>query len=238
MNVLVTAGNTQTPIDKVRCITNIFTGRTGARIALAGHRRGHRVTLLTSHPEAVRDLAPAFAPDAGAWAVKPYRTFDDLRDAMESELTGGGYDVLIHAAAVSDYALAGVFVPAPGTAFDPAAGQWTGDATLADAAAGKVKSHHPELWMRLVPTPKLADRVRQPWGFRGTFVKFKLEVGASDDELRAIAHKSLAQSSADLIVANTLEGKKAVAFLGDSAGGWERIDRPALADRLWDRLAS
>ena len=26
MNILVTAGNTQTPIDQVRCITNVFTG--------------------------------------------------------------------------------------------------------------------------------------------------------------------------------------------------------------------
>ena len=235
MNVLVTAGNTQTPIDRVRCITNIFTGRTGALVALAGHRRGHRVTLLTSHPEAVRDLAPGFAPPADTWTVKPYRTFDDLRDLMEPELTAGRYDVLIHAAAVSDYELAGVFVPAAGTTFDMAAGQWTGDARMTDAAAGKVKSHHPELWMRLTPTPKLADRVRDPWGFRGTFVKFKLEVGATDAELRAIATKSMAKSVADLIVANTLEGKKAVAFIGDSAGGWERVDRPALADRLWER---
>ncbi len=101
MNVLVTAGNTQTPIDQVRCLTNIFTGRTGARIALAGHRRGHRVTLLTSHPEAVRDLAPAFAPDAGTWTVKPYRTVDDLVDAMVGELKCGGYDFLILSAAVS-----------------------------------------------------------------------------------------------------------------------------------------
>jgi phosphopantothenate---cysteine ligase (CTP) len=238
MNVLVTAGNTQTPIDKVRCITNIFTGRTGAQVALAGHRRGHRVTLLTSHPEVIRDLAPGLAPAVGTWAVRPYRTFDDLRDAMERELTGGGYDVLIHAAAVSDYELAGVFVPVPGTAFDTGAGRWTGDATLADAAAGKVKSHHPELWMRLVPTPKLADRVRRPWGFRGTFVKFKLEVGASDGELRAIALKSLAQSEADLIVANTLEGMAEVAFIGDAAGGWQRTDRPDLSGYLWSRLSA
>jgi phosphopantothenate---cysteine ligase (CTP) len=238
MNVLVTAGNTQTPIDKVRCITNIFTGRTGAQVALAGHRRGHRVTLLTSHPEAVRDLAPGFAPAIGTWAVKAYRTFDDLRDLMERELTGGGHDVLIHAAAVSDYELAGVFVPTTGSGFDSTTGRWSGDPMLSDAAARKVKSHHPELWMRLVPTPKLADRVRQPWGFRGTFVKFKLEVGASDDELRAISLKSLVQSSADLIVANTLEEKSDAAFLGDVASGWERVDRPALADRLWDRLES
>jgi phosphopantothenate---cysteine ligase (CTP) len=47
MNLLVTAGNTQTPIDRVRCITNIFTGRTGAQVALEAHRRGHAVTHLT-----------------------------------------------------------------------------------------------------------------------------------------------------------------------------------------------
>ena len=51
MNLLVTAGNTQAPIDRVRCITNIFTGRTGAHLALTAWQRGHRVTLLTSHPE-------------------------------------------------------------------------------------------------------------------------------------------------------------------------------------------
>jgi phosphopantothenoylcysteine synthetase/decarboxylase len=238
MNVLVTAGNTQTPIDRVRCITNIFTGRTGAQVALEGHRRGHRITLLTSHPEVVPDLAPGFAPAAGSWTVKPYRTFDDLRELMEGELTGGGYDVLIHAAAVSDYELAGLYVPAPGTAFDAAAGRWSEAATLTDATAGKVKSHHPELWLRLTPTPKLADRVRQPLGFRGTFVKFKLEVGASDAELQAIAARSLAQSAADLIVANTLEERSALAFIGDAAGGWERVARAALAGRVWERVGA
>src|SRR5438034_5962598 len=46
MRILVTAGNTLVPIDRVRCITNIFTGRTGARIALHAQERGHDVTLL------------------------------------------------------------------------------------------------------------------------------------------------------------------------------------------------
>ena len=82
MRILVTAGNTQTPIDQVRCITNIFTGRTGTQIALAAHRHGHSVCLVTSHPEVVRhftmhDLEP------GSWEVRPYRTFDDLaRDGV------------------------------------------------------------------------------------------------------------------------------------------------------------
>ena len=59
MNVLVTAGNTQTPVDRVRVITNIFTGRTGATIAAAAFDRGHRVTLLTSHPKVLTDIPSA-----------------------------------------------------------------------------------------------------------------------------------------------------------------------------------
>ncbi|HEY2908611.1 MAG TPA: phosphopantothenoylcysteine decarboxylase, partial [Gemmataceae bacterium] len=56
MNILVTAGNTQAPVDRVRCLTNIFSGRTGAAIALAAWTRGHTVTLATSHPESLHDF--------------------------------------------------------------------------------------------------------------------------------------------------------------------------------------
>jgi phosphopantothenate-cysteine ligase/phosphopantothenoylcysteine decarboxylase/phosphopantothenate--cysteine ligase len=153
MNILVTAGNTQTPVDRVRCITNIFSGRTGASIAARAFDRAHVVTLLTSHPE-VLDSIPAIrhrsAPD---WRVRTYRTFDDLEAAMAEEIPGGGYDVVIHAAAVSDYRVAGIFTHA--------------DGTFTDAGAGKVKGSHPELWLKLTPTPKLVDRVRDPWGFAG-----------------------------------------------------------------------
>jgi hypothetical protein len=69
-------------------------------------------------------------------------------------------------------------------------------------------------------------------------VKFKLEVGAADDELRAAARKSRAQSDADLIVANTLDGKDAVAWIGDRRDGWERVERATLAARLLDRIAA
>jgi phosphopantothenate-cysteine ligase/phosphopantothenoylcysteine decarboxylase/phosphopantothenate--cysteine ligase len=103
---------------------------------------------------------------------------------------------------------------------------------------GMVKSHHPELWLRLTPTPKLADLVRTAWGFRGTFVKFKLEVGATDAELRDVALRSRAQSDADLIVANTLDGKDVVAWIGDRRDGWERVERAGLAARLLERVAA
>jgi phosphopantothenoylcysteine synthetase/decarboxylase len=166
--------------------------------------------------------------------VRPYRTFHDLHDAMAELVPGHGFAALVHAAAVSDYHLAGTYAPVTGAHFDPMTGLWT-NGKLMDVSAGKVKSHHPELWLRLTPTPKLADLVRTAWGFRGTFVKFKLEVGATDAQLREVALGSRAQSDADLIVANTLEGKDAVAWIGDRQGGWERVERAKLAGRLVER---
>src|SRR6516162_6807655 len=113
MKILITAGNTQAPIDRVRCITNVFTGRTGAAIALEAHRRGHAVTLLTSHPEAVADLHHGPPPLTERWTVLRYRTFDDLRGDMARVIREGGPDAVVHCAAVSDYLPAGVYAPAP-----------------------------------------------------------------------------------------------------------------------------
>src|ERR1700716_585383 len=115
MNVLVTAGNTRAFIDQVRCLTNIFTGRTGAAIALEALGRGHRVTLLTSRPEAVAELTrdPIVAPDR--WQLLAYDTLEDLRILMANHLENEEIDAVVHSAAVSDYLAAGVYAPAPGT---------------------------------------------------------------------------------------------------------------------------
>ena len=235
MRPLVTAGNTLTPIDRVRCITNVFTGRTGAAIALEAHRRGHAVTLLTSHPEAVERQ-----PADERWSLQRFRTFDDLHERLRALVQGGGLDAVVHCAAVSDYLPAGVYAPAPHTRFRPEDGRWEGGEllapTLADRTAGKVKSDEPELWLRLVRAPKLIDRVRADWGFRGLLVKFKLEVGVDDARLLEVAEQSRRHSAADLMVANTLEGAGLYAFLGPGPGGYERVSRRDLPARLLERL--
>ena len=239
MRLLITAGNTRVPIDRVRCITNIFTGRTGARLALHAHARGYRVTLLTSHPEVVPELAGATPLDAERWSVRRYATFDDLRGLM-AETVRADTDVVIHCAAVSDFLSAGIYAPAPGTRFRPEDGHWVpagqGEAVLADRAAGKVKSDEPELWLRLVRAPKLVDFLRTDWGFRGVLVKFKLEVDVSDEQLLATAERSRRHSAADLMVANTLEGADAWAFLGPVAGRYERVTREEMPRRLLDQV--
>src|SRR4051794_37922047 len=126
MDILVTAGNTLVPIDRVRGVTNVFTGRTGAAVALAAHARGHRVTLLTSHPEAVTDLGEGGPPPAGRWALSRYRTFDELRQQM-ADAVRAGPDAVVHSAAVSDYLVAGVYAPAPHTRFHPDDLRWEGE---------------------------------------------------------------------------------------------------------------
>jgi phosphopantothenate-cysteine ligase/phosphopantothenoylcysteine decarboxylase/phosphopantothenate--cysteine ligase len=131
MKILVTAGNTQTPIDRVRCITNIFSGRTGAAIAVRAFDRGHEVTLLTSHSEVLDSIPTSRRREKPAFRVRPYRTYDDLAGAMADEIAQGGFNAVIHAAAVSDYRVAGIF-DRPG-----------GD----EVSAGKVKGSHPELWL-------------------------------------------------------------------------------------------
>jgi phosphopantothenate-cysteine ligase/phosphopantothenoylcysteine decarboxylase/phosphopantothenate--cysteine ligase len=217
MHVLVTAGNTQAPIDRVRCITNIFTGRTGAAIAQEAATRGHHTTLLTSHPDTVSESTERLS-------VQKFRTFDDLRTLMAERIPSGEFDAVIHCAAVSDYLSGGVY--------------FTPDGPLVDPAGGKLKSDADELWLRLVRAPKLIDAIRTEWAFRGVLVKFKLEAGISNDGLLAIAELSRRHSQADLMVANTLEGSHDWAFLGPVAGQYERVTRPQLADKLLDAIVS
>lgn len=240
MNILVTAGNTIVPIDRVRCITNVFTGRTGTIIALHCHERGHTLRLLSSHPELVGMLSGNAAPRE-RWTVTAYRTFADLREQLAQALSSGQFDVLVHCAAVSDYEAAGIYAPAPDSHFRPEDARWqsTGPPhalAFLDRSAAKIKSDEPELWLRLVRTPKLIDLVRTDWGFRGILIKFKLEVGVSDQQLLETAELSRRHSDADFMVANTLEGARSWALLGPVDGRYQRISRADLGPRLLDAV--
>lgn len=236
MNVFVTAGNTQSMIDRVRCVTNIFSGRTGASVARTAWGRGHTVTLATSHPDVLSEFGINPKAPGERFTVLPYNTFDDLSSLMTAQFAAQRFDVVCHSAAVSDYLPAGTFTPDPGTFFNARTSQWEGGASgparLIEQKASKIKSSEPELWLRLVRAPKLVDRIRQPWGFGGILVKFKLEVGISEETLLEVAEASRQQSSADLMVANTLDGASHWAYIGPIANRYERVPRRELPDRL------
>jgi len=235
MNFLITAGNTQSPIDHVRCVTNIFSGRTGASIAHHAWGRGHSVTLATSHKESLLEFGIDPRSPGERFTLLPYRTFDDLTMLLQNQLKTTAFDAICHSAAVSDYLSAGAFVPDPGTFFSARTGQWdsqAGPPTLTEQRTGKISSRQPELWVRLVRAPKLIDRFRTPWGFQGILTKFKLEVGIGESELLQIAEASRKASDADLMVANTLDGAIHWAYLGPQSGKYDRIVRRELPDRL------
>jgi phosphopantothenate-cysteine ligase/phosphopantothenoylcysteine decarboxylase/phosphopantothenate--cysteine ligase len=237
MKILVTAGNTQTPIDRVRSISNIFTGKTGTLIALEAYRRDHSVELLTSHPELISSLVPDLPPSP-AWVVHCYRTFDDLANLMEERIRNVKFDAIIHCAAVSDYRVEGIYTLGEGVSFDPNRSTWnssTDAVSLIDVTQGKVKSNHPEIWFRMLPTVKLIDQIR-PWGFAGVLVKFKLEVQKNHEELIEIAKRSREQSDADLIVANTLEAMQSLAWIVDRKHESEEVVRMSLPRRLLERV--
>ena len=235
MKLLITAGNTQAPIDRVRVVTNIFTGRTGANLARTAWARGHQVTVLTSHPETLAELPDRADDPQCRLTLRSYRTYDELAEMLHQEVREGRFDGILHAAAVSDFLCAGVYAPEPGTFFNARTHQWecvSPPPQLAERRAGKIKSHEPELWLRMVRAPKLIDRFRSAWGFTGLLVKFKLEVGLSDDELLSVAEESRRESLADLMVANTLDGADHYAWIGPLHDRYERVPRRELADRL------
>ena len=84
----------------------------------------------------------------------------------------------------------------------------------------------------MVRAPKLIDRIRNPWNFAGLLIKFKLEVGLNENELLEVAENARQLSSADLIVANTLDGAAHYAYIGPVDGRFERVARRELAERL------
>lgn len=93
--VLITAGPTWVPIDKVRVISNIASGETGILLARQLRRIGARPTLVLGPGQSCcidRKLN-----------LKPFRFFNDLKNIISKELKSKKYDLAIHSAAVSDY---------------------------------------------------------------------------------------------------------------------------------------
>lgn len=98
MNVLVTSGPTREPIDSVRFITNISSGRTGAAICETLAARGFDVTQLHGADSAVA---------AGIVGRESFTDHASLDRGLRRLLAHGRYDAVIHAAAVGDYSVAG-----------------------------------------------------------------------------------------------------------------------------------
>jgi phosphopantothenoylcysteine decarboxylase/phosphopantothenate--cysteine ligase len=208
--LLITAGPTWVRIDPVRHIGNLSSGRTGLLIAREAARRGAAVTLLFGPGQ--ERVTPE---DRAAFQVVDVVTFDDLHAAVREHVGSRRHDALVHAAAVSDYR------------------------PVAEENA-KLPSGEAELVLRLRPTPKIVDEVRD-LDPNILLVKFKLETGRTEEELLRIAQESRRRSRADLVVANDLSrkaGGKHEAYLLDETGLLRRAETTEeLAAALLDEIA-
>ena len=177
--VLVTSGATREPIDAVRFLTNFSTGATGAAIADVFSEAGNEVLYLHG--------TGALRPSAPCEAVE----FGDVRDLdrkLKVLLHEKRFDLVIHAAAVSDFSVSRI-EGAGGTVYP------------ASSDGAKLPSSG-EIRLELAPTPKLLDTIRSR--SRNPAVKlvaFKLTHGADGV---AEVKRLLAHSSADYVVHNDL----------------------------------
>jgi phosphopantothenate---cysteine ligase (CTP) len=230
--ILVTAGSTIVRIDQVRVISNIFRGGTGTAIAKYFAEKDQDVTLLTSNPLLLKgydkaEIKSVFYDTFDSLDVKmgemiPYNEEkNDLLDRAWQQ--GRNYDVIIHSSAVSDYQVNGVFIEDE-------------DGKLVELdRTKKISSKHKVLYLKTVQTKKLVDQIRL-WGFNGILVKFKLEVGISDEELIEIAKKSRETSDADYIVANCLEWFGARAYIIGRDNVPHKVSRRKLNEELLRRV--
>lgn len=217
LRVLVTSGGTAEPIDGVRAIANSSTGATGALIAEELARQGHMVTLLRAKT----------ATHAVGVQEQEYYTFAELDAALAELLGAEDFDAVVHAAAVSDFAVDAVEID--GVARPP------GVTKLGSSLAPV---------LRLRRNPKLLDslrtRSRQP-AIR--VVGFKLTRGASTAESEAAVHALTESGAVDLVVHNDLtQANPGGAFPAELWSGeghrLERCaDRAELARALARRLA-
>lgn len=196
MRILITAGGTAEPIDAVRVLTNTSTGRTGVALAEALAVAGHNITLLlatnavaTTHPHITR-----------------FTTFRDLEEALREALQSADYDMVIHAAAVSDYSL---------TALRMDGVEYAPDRNVKRPTAEKME-------LVLTRNPKLINAIKH-WSRNPHLVLagFKFTSGASAVEAQAAAEMVMRASGADYVLHNDASamGANRHPFTLFSAGG-------------------
>ncbi|NJD53621.1 MAG: bifunctional phosphopantothenoylcysteine decarboxylase/phosphopantothenate--cysteine ligase CoaBC [Candidatus Methanoperedens sp.] len=160
--IIITGGATAETIDPIRILTNRASGKTGIEMALEAFRRGADVTLVHRNCLGIQGICEFYAESA-----------QDMIDAVIEEL-GKGYDLLISAAAISDFTV----IP----------------------SKDKIKSEK-EFTLALRPATKLIKEARFKFPDL-KIIGFKAETGISEEELIKRARKSMDSSNLNMVVAN------------------------------------
>lgn len=170
--VLISAGATRNPIDSMRCITANSSGSTGVALGSA-LQPDHDLHLLASPEAQLRAQA------ADVEAIELFESTFDLLDRMERWVREHPRGIVIHAAAVGDYA--------------------------PRISSGKVSSGKARWTLVLEPTPKILDHIRSWGGPELVLVSFKAAApDTGDGALIELARKQALRTGSDLVFANVL----------------------------------
>lgn len=180
MKVLITGGGTQEPIDQVRVLTNISTGKTAAKIADGFIKEGCCVTYV----HGVQAALPHEPCD-----LVPFTSHASLDQALRDLLSKEQFDAVIHLAAVSDYTVESIS---------------QGDSLKRPQEMGKISSKDP-LVLHLKPTRKIIHHLKEEAVF-ATFILIGFKLTATTDlDARCQAVKKLTQNPAiNYVVHNDL----------------------------------
>lgn len=192
MKVLITSGGTKVPIDRVRSITNMSKGTFGSKIADAFYERlknqeGTSITFFMAKGSKMPNAQHIDNEyyDAGYDVMKyiEYSTFDDYKAGIEKLLFEDKFDIIVVAAAVSDYGVANYY-------------------------DGKYRSREDDMCIKLVKLPKILPIMRK-MAPDSVICGFKLLVDSTDAELQAAMEKQIIESGVDLVIGNDLRDIKA-----------------------------
>jgi phosphopantothenate--cysteine ligase len=181
MRVLITSGGTREQIDGVRAVVNTSTGALGKHIAEIFAEAGWDVSLVHA--------ADALLPDPGTSRLHTYVSFRDLEHILSNLLEEQYFDVIIHAAAVSDFS--------PVRISDD-----SGNITAA-GKTGKLSSKSREITVTFKRNPKLIERIRilAP---SSLLVAFKLTNKVPSQTRQRIIRDFISRGMSDLLVHNDL----------------------------------
>ena len=214
VRVVVSAGGTREPLDPVRYIGNRSSGRQGVAVALAAADRGADVTLVVAHVETEAAASARRHPRIQTVEVG---TAADLQSVVGAAAVGA--DVVVMAAAVSDYRVAAV-----------------SDTKLA-------KETDDGLTLELVQNPDILAGLAAARPGGQTIVGFAAETEPDRERLLERGRRKRERKGADLLVVNEVgwsrgfeQPDNAVAIIGH--GGHvvaeRRGSKREIADALWD----
>lgn len=215
-NIIITSGPTNEKIDAVMKITNMSTGALGAVVA---------DTFLEERDEEIETIyyistKMSYKPKVKSEKVQfiTVESTQDLIEVLEEIFATKKIDIIIHSAAVGDYAgkyaiRAEELVDEIWEKVQNAKSKeeitkemlmsiFENPETVCNNTT-KISSYEPHLMTMLTLTPKVISKIKQ-MAPEVTLVGFKLLEGVSKEELYDVASKLRKKNKADYIVANDL----------------------------------